>query len=477
MTRFRDRRARPRGAGRRRAHPRIEGLEGRLLLFATNGGEWVHGERITYSFAPDGTDVGGTPSNLDAAMAARGLSAHSWRDQFRRAFAAWQVVADINLVEVPDDGSPLSISGNQQNDPRFGDIRIAGIDSDPGVLGLSFLPPVLNGGTLAGDIILNADILWNVNSDYDLRSVALHEVGHSLGLAHSTASQTVMSYAYAGVQQSLKTDDINGIRSIYGPRQPDALEGPLGNNTNARATPIAHHNFDAALQARFDALDITAATDHDWFYVVAPDGASNQLTVTMQSDGLSSLGPRVQLYNASLRGIADASASAFGATVTVGAAGIQPGQGFYIRAMPSGGGATAGAYGLIVNFGTDPAEPIAPPDTTVPEQADFLGGATSMLRRVTSRLPHILPGLPRLPTAPPLTSVGNLLGYADVFGIEGHDHDHDGPGHPGETVRVRVADILVPPLDNAPPGGFPESPRRGARPSLMQSIRAAFDAN
>ncbi|KAK4755957.1 hypothetical protein SAY87_009714 [Trapa incisa] len=51
----------------------------------------------------------------------------------------------------------------------------------------------------------------------DLESVALHEIGHTLGLAH-TADQGAVMYAYNGpgdVKRELQQDDINGIRALY----------------------------------------------------------------------------------------------------------------------------------------------------------------------------------------------------------------------------------------------------------------------
>lgn len=46
-------------------------------------------------------------------------------------------------------------------------------------------------------------------------SVALHEIGHSLGLAHSYDSKAVMSPYYTESHYDLKQDDIDGIRQLY----------------------------------------------------------------------------------------------------------------------------------------------------------------------------------------------------------------------------------------------------------------------
>src|SRR5262249_5325920 len=143
---------RPQPTRSRALKPVAEGLEDRMLLYATLGGQWAYGSRITYSFAPDGTSVGGTPSAWYQAIANRGISVATWQAAFQKAAAVWSAVANINLVLVPDNGAPYSVSGNQQGDSRFGDIRIAGIDQGKSVLGMAFLPPAFNGGTLAGDI-------------------------------------------------------------------------------------------------------------------------------------------------------------------------------------------------------------------------------------------------------------------------------------------------------------------------------------
>jgi hypothetical protein len=56
--------------------------------------------------------------------------------------------------------------------------------------------------------------------------VALHEIGHLLGLAHSQDQNAIM-YAYYGEDRNdLRADDIAGIQSLYGSatEQPTALQ-------------------------------------------------------------------------------------------------------------------------------------------------------------------------------------------------------------------------------------------------------------
>ena len=179
----------------------LENLEDRLLLYSTLGANWVYGSRITYSFVPDGTSVGGTPSVLFQTLNAR-FPTTTWQQQFQRAAAVWQAVANINLAQVPDDGTAIGANGNQQDDPRFGDIRFSAIPQSSGTLAVCFLPPPINGGSDAGDIVFNSSQNWQINSAYDIQTVAIHEIGHALGMGHSQITYACMYANYNGQKQS-----------------------------------------------------------------------------------------------------------------------------------------------------------------------------------------------------------------------------------------------------------------------------------
>lgn len=62
------------------------------------------------------------------------------------------------------------------------------------------------------------DERW-VNSDsqnVDLLTVAAHEIGHTLGLAHSDDPDALMYPSYSGPHRFLGQDDIAGVQSLYG---------------------------------------------------------------------------------------------------------------------------------------------------------------------------------------------------------------------------------------------------------------------
>ncbi len=361
----------------RSSTPRVEGLEDRLLLFATSGNAWAYPQRITYSFMPDGTSIGGAPSNMYAALAARGITASQYELQIEKAMSVWQGVANINLARVSDNGAPMGSDGNQQDDPNFGDIRIGGYNTGvSGQLAFCLLPPPANGGTHAGDIFFNSTIYWTATGQtFDLETVAIHEIGHALGMDHSSLSTADMYATYNYQKQSLTSDDIAGIQSIYGARS-TALPA---NNSFANATDLTS-SLDANGQTTLNLVDNVFNRDVKYFYVTAPASTSGTLTVTMQSTNLSSMCPQLVVYASNHSTIlANVTApNSYGATDVATITGATAGTGYYIRcqaAQNDVGG--IGAFGLQVNFSSTPMAPVAPPNTVVTWQPNGGGGGAS----------------------------------------------------------------------------------------------------
>lgn len=347
-----------------------------MLLYAAMNAEWVYGSRITYSFVPDGTSVGGPTSALYQSLNAR-YSEAVWQREFHEAAAVWQAVANINLVQVSDNGMAFGDYGNQQGDSRVGDIRIGAIPMGSGTLGAAFSPPQINGGTLAGDIVLNSTTPWMIDANYDLKTVAIHEFGHTLGMDHSSIYNAVMYSYYAGLKQGLNSDDIGGIRSIYDARPYDAWNSNGQSNAVYWNAKSLDHWRNGLNQISVPSLNITNPGQAEWFWVTIPAANTGSFTVQMQSRGLSLLTPQVTVYDASLGYKGAATGTSFGDTVTLPISGVSTGQGFFIRLTGSGGG-TTGAFGLQVNFGTSPLSPFQPPNTVVPSQAGTGGGFMTM---------------------------------------------------------------------------------------------------
>lgn len=188
---------------------------------------------ITYSY-----------SNLLDGGLGGGLASTTIRTAIQEALSRWAAVAPLRFIEVPDSGpapSSFDYDGSGSAMIRFG--RRA-IDGSATVLAYGYFP---GEGGLAGDIQFDTAERWSVNpaTGMDLLEVATHEIGHALGLQHQAGPTApgrpaIMNPVYAsrfsGLGSSfLLTDDINGIRSLYGSGQGSVT--PLGGGTNPTPTP------------------------------------------------------------------------------------------------------------------------------------------------------------------------------------------------------------------------------------------------
>lgn len=155
-------------------------------------------------------------------ITALGLGLSSFESMIDSMLNLWGDVSGFsNLGQVTDSGS--NVAGSNAT----GDIRIAAWDiANPNTLAHAFQPgtEAIFGaiGSVGGDLHFDVGRSFvddpNANSStYDIFTVALHELGHALGLGHSTVAGSAMQAVYAGSRRSLSADDIAGINSIYGP--------------------------------------------------------------------------------------------------------------------------------------------------------------------------------------------------------------------------------------------------------------------
>jgi hypothetical protein len=333
------------------------------VLYSATGNAWMNPQVITMSFMPDGTNLGGPFSNLVSTFNNNPNLNGRWQTQILKAAQLWAQQTNINLVVVPDDGASSGAGSDQEGDPNHGDIRIGGYNFGNSTLAWSYQPPPINNYSIAGDIMFNTGMPYNIGQTYDLFTVAAHEFGHALGLGQSSVGGSVMYPTYQGVKVGLAADDIAGIRSIYsanGPRTPDVFNGQ--NNSFSTATSLTSLLDPLQYSVMEPNLDIATAGQSEYFSVVAPLTVLGTMNVTVHSQGLSQLAPKVTVYAAGLLGntvVASANgAGQYGTTLNVSVPNVLVGSTYYIQVQGADNTATGtGDYSLGVSFsGAAPTE-------------------------------------------------------------------------------------------------------------------------
>lgn len=165
-----------------------------------------------------------------------GVSASAFQSTIARAFDTWQAV--------PTAAIRFQFAGFTSAEPFEDDDRsVLGFQNEPElerVLGATgFVVDTLTGEIVESDIFFNAAFGWSTASAgepgrFDLESVALHEIGHFLGLGHSALGETellpndrrrvlatgsVMFPISFGpgntADRVLQADDIAGVSDLY----------------------------------------------------------------------------------------------------------------------------------------------------------------------------------------------------------------------------------------------------------------------
>ena len=189
-------------------------------------GPGIGGGIVTYSFMPTGisftSEFQGAGYGSSVTLTRMSSFSQCFFSEIANAFAAWSAVANIQFVQVADNGAAFNASG------ATGDIRIAAhvFDGPSSVLAHAYYPPP-NGASASGDMHFDVAENWSCTSGtgvIDIGIVAIHEIGHAIGLQHEVSNPAVMQPFYNPALTAPLVDDINGAVRIYGPagRRPTA---------------------------------------------------------------------------------------------------------------------------------------------------------------------------------------------------------------------------------------------------------------
>ena len=218
--------------------PSISRLHGQGALWvAGDPRRAADGDRLTYLISRSDGPAGGQLLDGDTAA-------------IDRAMAAWAAVpclsGKVEIVERPDSGEDVDIFDSVFGYGGFGnwqaaDIKIAGwmppsffeTVTGPGggqsvlAMSVTFVFVDADGNptdanwdgyldTAANEIYFNDGFSWQSAGGFDLETVALHELGHSLGGGHVDSRHTaVMNPVYAGARTELTPKDGASVCPVW----------------------------------------------------------------------------------------------------------------------------------------------------------------------------------------------------------------------------------------------------------------------
>ncbi|MBX3744100.1 MAG: matrixin family metalloprotease [Verrucomicrobiae bacterium] len=190
----------------------------------------------------------------------------------RTAFDQWQAVPGtlLRFEEAPSVSGTADVDLNDGFNTVFWSRSLfvnGGRDNLSGVLALTYV-----GSYPDGNVIANADIVFN-GVQYDwftdfenptrqeifVEAIALHEIGHLLGLRHSpVGGATMLAVGDRGVnsQTGLSADEIAAARALYGAAAVAAGYGRVAGTVTASGAPV----FGAAVFIEDAAGNVAAGT-------------------------------------------------------------------------------------------------------------------------------------------------------------------------------------------------------------------------